>query len=55
LPALCAVERIARGCSAVFRLSLSDLAAVRIRHHRVLQAKSVKVRDIEEVIENLHA
>jgi hypothetical protein len=37
----------------VFSLSLSDLAAVRIHHHRVFPAKSAKVRDIEEVIENL--
>ncbi len=49
------VERVGSlaGCSVVFTLGLSDLAAVRIHHQRVFPVKSAKVRDIEEVIENL--
>ena len=46
------VESLA-GCSVVFTLGLSDLAAVRIHHERVFPVKSAKVRDIEDVIENL--
>ena len=46
------VESLA-GCSVVFTLGLSDLAAVRIHNERVFPVKSAQVRDIEDVIENL--
>ena len=46
------VESLA-GCSVVFTLGLSDLAAVRIHNERVFPVKSAQVRDIEDVIGNL--
>jgi hypothetical protein len=49
------VERVESlvGCSVVFTLGLSDLAAVRIHNERVFPVKSAQVRDIEDVIGNL--
>ena len=46
------VERVESltGCSVVFTLGLSDLAAVRIHNERVFPVKSAHVRDIEDVI-----
>jgi hypothetical protein len=46
------VERVESltGCSVVFTLGLSDLAAVRIHNERVFPVKSAQVRDIEDVI-----
>ena len=46
------VERVEllAGCSVVFTLGLSDLAAVRIHNERVFPVKSAQVRDIEDVI-----
>jgi nitrogen fixation protein NifX len=49
------VERVAalEGCSVLFTLGLSDLAAVRINNLRVFPVKSAMVRPVDEVIENL--
>ena len=49
------VERVAalKGCSVLFTLGLSDLAAVRIHDLRVFPVKSAHVREIDDVIANL--
>jgi hypothetical protein len=49
------VERVeaAEGCSVLFALGLSDLAAVRLHNQRVFPVKSERVRDIDEIIVNL--
>jgi len=49
------VERVGalEGCSVLFALGLSDLAAVRVHNQRVFPVKSERVRDIDEVIANL--
>ncbi len=43
------VEALA-GCSVLFTLGLSDLAAVRVHDKRVFPVKSAHIRDIEDVI-----
>jgi hypothetical protein len=49
------VERVEalEGCSVLFALGLSDLAAVRLHNLRVFPVKSERVRDIDDVIANL--
>ena len=49
------VERVeaVKGCSVLFTLGLSDLAAVRVHNNKVFPVKSEKVRDIDEVIANV--
>lgn len=49
------VERVEalKGCSVLFTLGLSDLAAVRVHNNRIFPVKSEKVRDIDEVIANV--
>jgi hypothetical protein len=49
------VERVAalKGCSVLFTLGLSDLAAVRVHNLRVFPVKSTTVRTFDEVIANL--
>ncbi|OIQ93819.1 dinitrogenase iron-molybdenum cofactor [mine drainage metagenome] len=49
------VERVEalKGCSVLFTLGLSDLAAVRVHNEKVFPVKSETVRDIDEVIANL--
>lgn len=49
------VERVdaVQGCSILFTLGLSDLAAVRVHNSRVFPVKSEKIRDIDEVIANV--
>ena len=49
------VERVAalKGCSVLFTLGLSDLAAVRVHNERVFPVKSSTVRTIDDVIANL--
>ena len=49
------VERVAalKGCSVLFTLGLSDLAAVRVHNERVFPVKSATVRTIDDVIANL--
>ena len=49
------VERVEalNGCSVLFTLGLSDLAAVRVHNNRVFPVKSETVRDIDDVIANL--
>ncbi len=42
-----------KGCSVLFTLGLSDLAAVRVHNEKVFPVKSERVRDIEEVIASL--
>ncbi len=46
------VEALA-GCSVLFTLGLSDLAAVRVHNAKVFPVKSEKVRDIDDVIANV--
>jgi hypothetical protein len=48
-PLLERVDALA-GCSVLFTLGLSDLAAVRIHSQRVFPVKSAHIRDIEDVI-----
>jgi hypothetical protein len=49
------IERVAalKGCSVLFTLGLSDLAAVRVHNLRVFPVKSTAVRTVDEVIANL--
>jgi nitrogen fixation protein NifX len=49
------VERVEalKGCSVLFSLGLSDLAAVRVNNLRIFPVKSEKPRDIDEVIAQL--
>lgn len=49
------VERVEAcdGCSVLFTLGLSDLAAVRLHNRKVFPVKSERVRAIDEVIANL--
>lgn len=49
------IERVdaLAGCSVLFALGLSDLAAVRVHNSRVFPVKSERVRDIDEIIVNL--
>lgn len=49
------VERVeaVRGCSILFTLGLSDLAAARVHGSKVFPVKSEKVRDVGEVIANV--
>jgi nitrogen fixation protein NifX len=49
------VERVAalKGCSVLFTLGLSDLAAVRVHSLKVFPVKSNQVRSIDEVIGNV--
>jgi nitrogen fixation protein NifX len=49
------VERVEalKGCSILFTLGLSDLAAVRIQRIEVFPVKSYHPRPIDEVVENL--
>jgi hypothetical protein len=49
------VERVQalKGCSVLFTLGLSDLAAVRVHDLRVFPVKSTAVRTIDDVISNL--
>ncbi len=49
------VERVEalKGCSVLFTLGLSDLAAVRVHNERIFPVKSETVRDIDEVIAHL--
>ena len=49
------VERVEalKGCSVLFTLGLSDLAAVRVHDLRVFPVKSETRRDIDEVIANV--
>jgi len=42
-----------KGCSVLFTLGLSDLAAVRVHNNRVFPVKSEKIRDIDDVIANV--
>lgn len=48
-PLLERVEALS-GCSVLFTLGLSDLAAVRVHHQRVFPVKSAHIRNIEDVI-----
>jgi nitrogen fixation protein NifX len=49
------VERVAalEGCSVLFTLGMSDLAAVRVHHLNVFPVKSYQPRSIDDVIGNL--
>ena len=49
------VERVEalEGCSVLFTLGLSDLAAVRVHNLKVFPVKSETKRDIDEVIANV--
>lgn len=49
------VERVAalKGCSVLFTLGLSDLAAVRVHAERIFPVKSEKARSIDDVIANV--
>lgn len=49
------VERVEalQGCSVLFTLGLSDLAAVRVHSLRCFPVKSERIRDIDDVIANL--
>ena len=49
------VERVdaVQGCSILFTLGLSDLAAVRVHGSKVFPVKSERIRDIDEVIANV--
>jgi hypothetical protein len=42
-----------KGCSVLFTLGLSDLAAFRVHALRIFPVKSATVRDIDEVISNV--
>ena len=42
-----------KGCSVLFTLGLSDVAAVRVHNLKVFPVKSAVVRDIDEVIANV--
>jgi predicted Fe-Mo cluster-binding NifX family protein len=42
-----------KGCSVLFTLGLSDLAAFRVHAMKIFPVKSATVRDIDEVIENM--
>ena len=42
-----------KGCSVLFTLGLSDLAAVRVHNEKVFPVKSERVRDIDDVIASL--
>jgi nitrogen fixation protein NifX len=42
-----------KGCSVLFTLGLSDLAAVRIHNERIFPVKCERVREIDDVIANL--
>lgn len=46
------VERVdaLKGCSVLFTLGLSDLAAVRVHNLQIFPVKNERVRDIDEVI-----
>ncbi|PPQ37772.1 nitrogen fixation protein [Rhodopila globiformis] len=48
-------ERVAslKGCSVLFTLGLSDLAAVRVHALKVFPVKSAMVRDIDDIIANV--
>ncbi|GEO80024.1 NifB/NifX family molybdenum-iron cluster-binding protein [Pararhodospirillum oryzae] len=39
-----------KGCSILFTLGMSDLAAVRIHENQIFPVKSERVRDIDEVV-----
>ena len=41
------------GCSVLFTLGLSDLAAVRVHNKKIFPVKSAQVRDIDDVLEQL--
>jgi len=49
------VERVSalQGCSVLFTLGLSDLAAVRVHAARIFPVKSEKERSIDDVIANV--
>jgi hypothetical protein len=42
-----------KGCSVLFTLGLSDLAAFRVHALRIFPVKSATVRDIDDVISNI--
>ena len=42
-----------KGCSVLFTLGLSDLAAFRVRALKIFPVMSTTVRDIDEVISNV--
>jgi len=42
-----------KGCSVLFTLGLSDLAAVKVHAERVFPVKSEKVRSVDDVIANV--
>ena len=42
-----------KGCSVLFTLGLSDLAAFRVHALRIFPVKSTTVRDIDDVIANV--
>ncbi|MET0389912.1 MAG: nitrogen fixation protein [Polyangiales bacterium] len=48
-------ERVAAlsGCSVLFTLGLSDVAAVRVHNQRIFPVKSERPRDIDDVINQL--
>ncbi|MBR9973423.1 NifB/NifX family molybdenum-iron cluster-binding protein [Magnetospirillum sulfuroxidans] len=51
------VERVEalKGCSVLFTMGLSDLAAVRLHAEKVFPVKSERVRDIDDVIANVQS
>ncbi len=48
-------ERVAalEGCSVLFTLGLSDLAAVRVHDRKIFPVKSAHVRDIDDILEQV--
>jgi nitrogen fixation protein NifX len=48
-------ERVAAlsGCSVLFTLGLSDLAACRVQDHRIFPVKSERPREIDDVIQQI--
>lgn len=49
------VERVnaLKGCSILFTLGLSDLAAVRVHAEKVFPVKSERIREIDDVIDHV--